>query len=167
MSDEVETVFWKSETKLLKLCKSQFSVFGNFCVTKLKPFFGKARQSVQNWLNWELVIGSILENGFEAKLKSKTNVLSLWKWHFSVFCKFYYNLYYNFLMFWMFRMFPFEYSTGASLISLYIRSSILWLLFLSLEICDMHQTDFFTIFLCTPLKFNEKLNLNGWIKNDI
>ena len=149
-------------------------------MTKLKPFFGKARQSVQNWLNWELVIGSILENGFEAKLKSKTNVLSLWKWHFSVFCKFLSdevetvfalialdNLYYNFLMFWMFRMFPFEYSTGASLISLYIRSSILWLLFLSLEICDMHQTDFFTIFLCTPLKFNEKLNLNGWIKNDI
>ena len=149
-------------------------------MTKLKPFFGKARQSVQNWLNWELVIGSILENGFEAKLKSKTNVLSLWKWHFSVFCKFLSdevetvfalialdNLYYNFLMFWMFRMFPFEYSTGASLISLYIRSSILWLLFLSLQICDMHQTDFFTIFLCTPLKFNEKLNLNGWIKNDI
>ena len=149
-------------------------------MTKLKPFFGKARQSVQNWLNWELVIGSILENGSEAKLKSKMNVLSLWKWHFSVFCKFLSdevetvfalialdNLYYNFLMFWMFRMFPFEYSTGASLISLYIRSSILWLLFLSLEICDMHQTDFFTIFLCTPLKFNEKLNLNGWIKNDI
>ena len=149
-------------------------------MTKLKPFFGKARQSVQNWLNWELVIGSILENGSEAKLKSKTNVLSLWKWHFSVFCKFLSdevetvfalialdNLYYSFLMFWMFRMFPFEYSTGASLISLYIRSSILWLLFLSLEICDMHQTDFFTIFLCTPLKFNEKLNLNGWIKNDI
>ena len=37
-------------------------------MTKLKPYTGKARQSVQNCLNLNLVIGSILENGFEATL---------------------------------------------------------------------------------------------------
>ena len=68
--------------------KSIFQFFASFWVTKLKPFSGKVRQSVQNYLNQNLVIGSFLENGFEATLSSKTNVLSVWKEHFSVFCKF-------------------------------------------------------------------------------
>ena len=53
----------------------------------LKPFAGKVTQSVQSYLNENLVIGSFLENGFEATLSSKTKVVSLWKGHFSVFCK--------------------------------------------------------------------------------
>ena len=65
-----------------------FQFFANFWVTKLKPFSGKVRQSVQNYLNQNLVIRSFLENGFEGTLSSKTNVLSVWKMHFSVFCKF-------------------------------------------------------------------------------
>ena len=60
----------------------------NFWVMKLKPFSGKIRQSIQNYLNQNLVIGSFLENGSEATLSSKTNVLSVWKGHFSDFFKF-------------------------------------------------------------------------------
>ena len=55
---------------------------------KLKPFSGKVRQSVQNYLNQNLVIGSFLKNGFEATWSPKTNVLSVWRWHFSAFCIF-------------------------------------------------------------------------------
>ena len=54
----------------------------------MKPFSGKVRQSVENYLNENMDIGSFLENGFEATLSSETNVLSVWKGHFSVFCKF-------------------------------------------------------------------------------
>ena len=68
--------------------KSIFHLFSNFWVMKLKPFSGKIKQNVQNYLNQNLVIGSFLENGFEAILSSRTNVLSVWKEHFSVFCKF-------------------------------------------------------------------------------
>ena len=75
-------IFWAFE-------KSIFQFFANFWVTKLKPFSGKVRQSFQNYLNQNLVIGSFLENGFEATLSSKTNVLSVWKEHFSVVCKFF------------------------------------------------------------------------------
>ena len=57
-------------------------------MTKLKPFSGKVRQSVQNYLNQNLVIESFLENGFEATFSSKMNVLSVWKEHVLVFCKF-------------------------------------------------------------------------------
>ena len=53
-------VFWAFE-------KGFFQVFENFWVRKLKPFFGKVRQSVQNYLNGNLVIGSFSENDFEAK----------------------------------------------------------------------------------------------------
>ena len=65
-----------------------FQFFPNFWVTKLKPFSEEARQSVRNYLNQNLVIGRFLENGFEAILRSKTNVLTVWKRHFSVFWKF-------------------------------------------------------------------------------
>ena len=65
-----------------------FQFFLNFWVRKLKPFSEEARQSVQNYLNQNLVIGSFLENGFEAILRSKTNVLTVWKRLFAVFWKF-------------------------------------------------------------------------------
>ena len=56
-------------------------------MTKLKPFSEKVRQSVQNYLNQNLVKRRFLENGFQAPLRSKTNVLSVWKWYFLVFWK--------------------------------------------------------------------------------
>ena len=57
-------------------------------MTKLKPFSEKVRQSVQNYLNQNLVIASFVKNGFEVTISSKTNVLSIWKGHFSVLHKF-------------------------------------------------------------------------------
>ena len=68
--------------------KSIFQFFASFWVTKLKPFSGKVRQSVQSYLNRNLVIVIFLEKGFEATMISETNVLSVWKKHFPVFCKF-------------------------------------------------------------------------------
>ena len=73
-------MFWAFE-------KNIFQFFANFWVTKLKPFSGKVRQSVQNYLNQNSVVGNFLENGFEATLSSKANVLSLWKKHFAIFWK--------------------------------------------------------------------------------
>ena len=55
---------------------------------KLKAFAGKVGQSVKIYRNQNLVIRTILENGFGAALSSKMNVLSVWKKHFLVFCKF-------------------------------------------------------------------------------
>ena len=62
-----------------------FQFFANFWVAKFKPFSGKVRQSFENYLYQNLVIGSFLENGFEGTLSSKTNVLRVWKGHFLVF----------------------------------------------------------------------------------
>ena len=57
-SDEVQTVFWENEAERSELLKSKFH--------KMKL---------------------LLENGFQATLSPKTNVLSIWKGHFPVFCK--------------------------------------------------------------------------------
>ena len=65
-----------------------FQIFSIIWVTKLKSFSGKVRPSVENCLNLNLVIGSLLGNRFEATLSSKTKVLSIWKVHYSVFCKY-------------------------------------------------------------------------------
>ena len=45
-------------------------------------------ESVQIYLNQNLVIGSFLEKHFEATLSSKTNVLRVWKECISYFCEF-------------------------------------------------------------------------------
>ena len=79
--------FLCSNTNVLSVWKEHCSVFANFWVTKLKPYFGKVRQSIQSYLNQSLVIGSFLENGFEAVLSSKTSVVSVWNEHFPVFRK--------------------------------------------------------------------------------
>ena len=79
---------WAQKRMLWAFEASIFQFSANFWVTKLKPFSGKERQSVQNYWNQNLVIGSFLENGFDATLSSKANVVSVWKVHFSVFCKF-------------------------------------------------------------------------------
>ena len=81
LSWDQKRMFWTFE-------KGIFQFFGNFWVTKLKPFSGKVKESVQNYLNRNFVIGNYLGNGFEATLSSKTNVLNVWKGHFSVFWKF-------------------------------------------------------------------------------
>ena len=54
----------------------------------LKPLSGKVRQSVQNYLNQNLVVRIFVQNSFGATLGSKTNLLSISKEYFSVFCKF-------------------------------------------------------------------------------
>ena len=74
-------MFWGFE-------RSIFKFFAKFWMQKLKPLSGKRRQSVQNFLNQNSVVGSLLENGFEATLSSKANDLNVWKNHISVFCKF-------------------------------------------------------------------------------
>ena len=74
-------MFWAFE-------KSIFQFFANFWVTKLKPFAGKVGQGVKIYWNQNLVRRTFLENGFGATLSSKANLLSVWKKHFSVFCKF-------------------------------------------------------------------------------
>ena len=48
-------------------------------------FLGKWGKALKTIYNQNLVIGSFLENGFEGTLSSKTNVLRVWKGHFSVF----------------------------------------------------------------------------------
>ena len=65
-------MFWAFE-------KGIFQFFANFGVTKLKPFSGTVRQSVQTYLNQSLVIRSFLGNGFEDTVSSKTNVLSVFR----------------------------------------------------------------------------------------
>lgn len=54
-----------------------FGFFASFGLTKLKLFKGKAKRSVEISLISKLIIGSILENSFQATLISKTNVLSI------------------------------------------------------------------------------------------
>ena len=114
LSDEVETVFWESgakpsklfkskfgqwkdltkifskflelKTNVLTIWKSNFEFFANLWMAKLEAFFGKVRQSVQNYLNQNSVIQSFLKKYFQGISSSKPNVLSVWKDHFSVFC---------------------------------------------------------------------------------
>ena len=74
-------MFWVFE-------KNIFQVFANFWLMKLKQFSGKARQRLQDHLNSKFVIGMFFENGFEATLGLKTNVLSTCKEKFLDFCKF-------------------------------------------------------------------------------
>ena len=79
---------WAQKRMLWAFEKSIFQFFANFWVTKLKPFAGKVGQGVKIYWNQNLVRRTFLENGFGATLSSKANLLSVWKKHFSVFCKF-------------------------------------------------------------------------------
>ena len=65
-----------------------FKLSCQFLMTKSISFSGKMRQNFQEYLNRNLVRGRVLENGFETANKSKTNVLRVWKWRFSLFYKF-------------------------------------------------------------------------------
>ena len=73
--------FWVFEKNIFQFCAS-------FWVTKLKQFDEKVRQSVRNYLTQNLGIRGFLENDFGASFSSKTNVQSISKSHFPVFCKF-------------------------------------------------------------------------------
>ena len=79
---------WAQKWVLWVLEKSIFLFFANFSLKKLKPLFGKVKQSIQSHLNQSLVIGMFVENGFEAMLSSKTSVVIVWKGHFLVFWRF-------------------------------------------------------------------------------
>ena len=79
---------WGQKGMLWAFGHGAFDLFANFWVTKLKLFSGKVRQSIEDYLNPKLVIGSISEICFEATLRSKTNVLGFWKKHFSLFWNF-------------------------------------------------------------------------------
>ena len=74
-------MFWALE-------KCIFQFFANFWVMKLKPFAEKVGESVKIYRNQNLVIRTFLETGFGATLSLKTNLLSIRKKHFLVFCKF-------------------------------------------------------------------------------
>ena len=73
-------MFWGFE-------KSIFQFFASFWVTIVKLFPDKLKQSIQDYLNQNWVMGNFVENGCKATFSSKTNVLSIWAKHFSVFCK--------------------------------------------------------------------------------
>ena len=74
----------RPKTRVVSVWKEHFSVFfklfqlfANFSMKKLKQFLGKVRQSIQSYLNQNLVITSVLENRFEATLSSKTSVVTV------------------------------------------------------------------------------------------
>ena len=79
---------WAQKRVFGTLGKGILQFFAGFYMTKLKPLLGKVKQSIQNYLNQNLVIESFLENGFEATLSSKTNVVSVSKGCFLNLCKF-------------------------------------------------------------------------------
>ena len=80
---------WAQKWMFRAFEKSIFQFCANFWMMKLKPLSRKVRRSVQIYLNQTLGIRNFLENGFGATLNSKANVVSIWKGHFSVFCKFF------------------------------------------------------------------------------
>ena len=75
---------WNKKKQMFGMSENSiFHIFGNFWVTELKVFFGKARQNLENYLSPKFIMGSIL-----VTLKSKTNIMGVWKWRFLLFCKF-------------------------------------------------------------------------------
>ena len=78
---------WSQKRILWAFEKSIFRFLQIFHWSSWKHYFGKVRQSIQSYLNQNLVKGSVLENSFEATLSWKTNVGSVWKGYFSVFYK--------------------------------------------------------------------------------
>ena len=79
--------FWSYLQKPPMIGNGVCHFFADFWLTKLKLLSGKVSQSNKNYLNPKLVITSIFENGFHEIFMSKTNVLRVWKWQFSLFWK--------------------------------------------------------------------------------
>ena len=74
-------IFWAFENGV-------FNFFAHFSVTKLKLFFWKARQSIWNCVNPKPDIESILENGSETTLRSKTDIWTFENGNFQFFAYF-------------------------------------------------------------------------------
>ena len=85
---------WAQKRMLLAFEKVIFQIFSNFWVTKLKPFSRKVKQSVYNYLNQNLAIGSFLEKGFQAQK------LMLWMFQKGIF-----RIFNNF---WVAKLKPFS-----------------------------------------------------------
>ena len=77
-----------SKTNVLSVLKYILQFFSSALEAKLKPFFRKVRQIVQNFLNQNIGIRSSLENGFGAISSPKTNNVRVSKQNFPVFCNF-------------------------------------------------------------------------------
>lgn len=72
----------RSKTNILNTGKRHPSLFADLWVMKFKPFSGKVRQSISNYLNLKLIIGRTLEEDLQATSSSKTNVLSVFFYKF-------------------------------------------------------------------------------------
>ena len=79
---------WAEKQKFWAFEKGIIQFFRNIWETKLKPFSGKVRESVENCLSQDLAKARFLENGFEVTFSSKRNVLSASKRYFSGFWKY-------------------------------------------------------------------------------
>ena len=78
---------WARKRRLWVFEKDIFQFFANV-PEKLKSFSRKVGQSVKIYWNQNFVIRTFLDNLFGASLSLKTNVLSVWRKHIWVFCKF-------------------------------------------------------------------------------
>ena len=77
---------WK--TNVLNVWKKDLPVFCKVLSDESELFSEKGRQSEAVYLNQNFVIRTFLGNGFGATLRWTMNVVSVWKEHFSAFCKF-------------------------------------------------------------------------------
>ena len=79
---------WAKNLVLWVFEKRIFQFFANFWVSKLKRFFWENEGKRSRQYKSKFGHRSFLENGFKSTLTSNENVLSIWKEHFLVFCKF-------------------------------------------------------------------------------
>ena len=68
-----------SKMNIVNVWEGHFTAFCKFLRDQVDILSRKLKQSVQSYLNQNLVIESFLENGFEATFSSKTNVVSVSK----------------------------------------------------------------------------------------
>ena len=100
---------------LLSVSKSHFLLFCKYFTDQVETFFWwKVRQTNQNFSNSKLFTGSILENSFEAALRSK---LMLWTFENAIF-QFFTN-------FWVATLRPFSRKVRQSVQKCLNRNSVL------------------------------------------
>ena len=113
---KVKTIFWESEAKCSKLFKSKFghrkfyrklvrsdldikiespehmkmSIFSfvQFLSDKNKTIFWESEAKHQKLFKQNLVMGTFLQDAFEASLNSRINIVDVWKKYVLVFCNF-------------------------------------------------------------------------------
>ena len=79
---------WAQKRMFRAFEKAIFQFFASFWVTRLKLFSGKVEQSIQDYLDQTFGHSELMRKSFWATWSPKTNVMSVWKKHFSDFCKF-------------------------------------------------------------------------------